>query len=153
MLSSCSAEKRFQCTKHCRHFGSRAQNGRGCAIGLRSFFTFQRAHVTKTSVGRTDTTTFCRVRSWTTHGGNQTTKWAGDACAVRDTAKREQTKKSVNSHITCFSSPPLDLEARQKLNHLRFLRGFWMFAMCNVASSKEMTGAVECWTRGFRSRL
>ena len=62
MLSSCSAEKRFQCTKHCRHFGSRAQNGRGCAIGLRSFFTFQRAHVIKTSVGRTDTATFRKVR-------------------------------------------------------------------------------------------
>ena len=45
-------------------------------------------------------------------------KWAGDACAVRDTAKREHTKKSVNSDITCFSSPPLELKARQKLNHL-----------------------------------
>ena len=35
------------------------------------FLTFQRAHVTKTSVGRTETTTFRRVRSWTTHAGNQ----------------------------------------------------------------------------------
>ena len=73
MLSSCSVEKPFLCTKHCRHFGSRGQNGRGCAIGLRGFFTFQRAHVTKTSVGRTETTTFRRVRPWTTHAGNQTT--------------------------------------------------------------------------------
>ena len=40
MLSSCSAEKRFQCTKHCRHFGSRAQNGRGSAMGLRGFSLF-----------------------------------------------------------------------------------------------------------------
>ena len=36
--------------------------------------TFQRAHVTKTSVGLTDTTTFRGVRSWTTHGGNLRTK-------------------------------------------------------------------------------
>ena len=36
--------------------------------------TFQRAHVTKTSVGLTDTTTFRGVRSWTTHGGNLPTK-------------------------------------------------------------------------------
>ena len=72
-LSSCDDRHGFQCTKHCRHFGSRAQNGRGCAIGLRGFFTFRRAHVTKTSVGRTDTTTFRGVRSWTTHAGNQTT--------------------------------------------------------------------------------
>ena len=37
------------------------------------FLTFQRAHVTKTSVDRTETTTFRRVRSWTTHAGNQIT--------------------------------------------------------------------------------
>ena len=78
---------------------------------------------------------------------------ASDACAIRGTARREHIKKSVNSDITCCSSPPLELEARQKLNHLWFLRSFWMFAMCSVGSSKEMTGAVESWTRGFRSRL
>ena len=83
-------------------------------------------------------------------------EWAGDACAVRNTAKRDffkKKRKEINSDITCFSSPPLELKARQKLNHLCFLRSFWMFAMCSVASSKEMTGAVESWTRGFRSRL
>ena len=37
------------------------------------FLTFQLAHVTETSVDRTDATTFRRVRSWTTNAGNQTT--------------------------------------------------------------------------------
>ena len=81
-------------------------------------------------------------------------EWAGDACAVRDTTKRDFFKKKKNnSDITCFSSPPLELEARQKLNHLWLLRSFWMFAMCSVGSSKAKAGAVEAWTRGFQSRL
>ena len=153
MLSSWSVEKRFLCTEHCRHFGSRAQNGRGCAIGLRGFFTFQRAHVTKTSVGRTETTTFRRVRSSTTHAGNQTTN--GLVTRVPSGIRQNVIfpKKKINSDITCFSSPPLELEARQKLNHLWFLRSFWMFAMCSVGSSKAKAGAVESWTRGFQSRL
>ena len=48
-------------------------------------------------------------------------KWAGDACAVRETARRELIKKSFNSSIPCFSSPPSELEARQEVNDVRML--------------------------------
>ena len=73
-------------------------------------------------------------------------KWAGDACAVRGTARREHKKKSFNSSIPCFSGPPSELEARQEVNDLRMLSGFEVFAKCSAASSKELTGAVESWT-------
>ena len=74
MLSSCSVPRNDFCAPNIVAISVLAsQNGRGCAIGLRGFFTSQRAHVTKTSVGRTETTTFRGVRSWTTHAGNQTT--------------------------------------------------------------------------------
>ena len=116
---------------------------------VRSVFevlTFQRAHVTKKSVGLTDTTTFRGVRSWTTYGGNLRTKERVMRLPSRIRQNVIFQKRKINSHITCFSSPPLELEARQKLNHLRSLRSFWMFAMCSVASSKAKAGAVESWT-------
>ena len=56
-------------------------------------------------------------------------KWAGDACAVRETARREHIKKSFDSSIPCFS--------RQEDNDLRMLSGFEVFAKCSVARARK----------------
>ena len=107
--------------------------------------TFQRAHVTKTSVGLTDTTTCRGVRSWTTHGGNPHTN--GRVMRLPSGVRRREvlkTKKKLQ-----LWHPVLEqsmLEALQKFNHLWLLRSFRVFAMCTAASNKAKTGAVESWT-------
>ena len=72
MLSSCSVERRF-CAPNMSQFRFSLPGWKSLCDRSSRFLTFQRAHVTKTSVDRTDATTFRSVRSWTTHAGNQTT--------------------------------------------------------------------------------
>ena len=72
MLSSCRVKRRF-CAPNMSQFRFWLPGWKSLCDRSSRFLTFQRARVTKTSVGRTDATTFRRVRSWTTHAGNQTT--------------------------------------------------------------------------------
>ena len=109
------------------------------------FLTFQRAHVTKTSVGRTETTTFRMVRSWTTHAGNQTT----NGRVMRVPSGRRQDV-STSKKASTRASRALAVHIRssrhgRKSTISRMLSGFEVFAKCSAASSKEMTGAVESW--------
>ena len=132
-----SVEKRISVHRTLSPFRfSRPRMEGGCAIGLRGFFTFQRAHVTKTSVGRTKTTTFRRVRSSTTHAGNLPTK------------ERVMRLPSRIRQNVIFPKKASTLTSRASAVHLwswrrgrnstisGFLRSFWMFAMCSVSSSK-----------------
>ena len=101
------------------------------------FLTFQRARVTKTSVDRTDATTFRRVRSWTTHAGNQTTN--GRVMRVPSGVRAStRASRALAVHLRCSRHG-------RKSTISRMLSGFEVFAKCSAASSKEMTGAVKSW--------
>ena len=63
--------------------------------------TFQRAHVTKTSVGLTDTTTFRGVRSWTTYGGNPLTngRVMRVPSGIRQNVIFQKKKNQLSHHV------------------------------------------------------
>ena len=97
------------------------------------FLTFQRAHVTETSVDRTDATTFRRVRSWTTHAGNQTTN--GRVMRMPSGVRQDvsTSKKSFNYGIPCFSSPTFGARGTagsQRSPNAEWLRGVGEVQCC-----------------------
>ena len=145
-LSSCYDRHGFLCSKHCRHFGSRAQNGRGSAMGLRgSHFSTCACHQNIGWAHRHDDLSrgpiLDHARRKPAH------ERASNAFAVKNTAKRDFSKKEKSTLTSRALAVHLWSWRRGRNSTISgFLRSFWMFAMCSVASSKEMTGAVESWT-------